>query len=237
MLLHQRLQGLLDVDGLGTQFPHSAGIELEEFDVCHGAIPKAAQAGSPRSDCHAHGTGKILILDIQWRRHSMAVVMKVSEVPDFGRRNDLLIRLGKRIHELRAARKWSQEEFVHVSGFHRTYIGQIERGEKNMSSDNLARVANSQEVTLSAWLDGLENGSAANLKSLQGNPGGPRRAAQIPGNREAGPAPQTPARGDEPEDCGAGRSADEAPGPIETREPAKQEIVRAPGVAAATAFQ
>jgi transcriptional regulator with XRE-family HTH domain len=86
--------------------------------------------------------------------------------------------LGKRIHELRAARKWSQEEFAHVSGFHRTYVGQIERGEKNMSFDNLARVANSLEVTLSALLDGLENGGAANLKSLQGNPGGhegPRR--------------------------------------------------------------
>jgi transcriptional regulator with XRE-family HTH domain len=54
---------------------------------------------------------------------------------------DLLVILGKRIHELRAARKWSQEEFAHVSGLHRTYIGQIERGEKNISFDNLSRVS------------------------------------------------------------------------------------------------
>ena len=47
--------------------------------------------------------------------------------------NDLLVLLGKKVHELRAARNWSQEEFAHVSGFHRTYVGQIERGEKNIS--------------------------------------------------------------------------------------------------------
>ena len=78
--------------------------------------------------------------------------------------NDLLLLLGKRIHDLRAARKWSQEEFAHVSGFHRTYVGQIERGEKNMSFDNLAKVADALGVTMSALLDGLENGIAANPK-------------------------------------------------------------------------
>ena len=76
--------------------------------------------------------------------------------------NDLLVLLGKRIHDLRAARKWSQEEFAHVSGFHRTYVGQIERGEKNMSFDNLAKVADSLGVTMSTLLDGLENGTAGN---------------------------------------------------------------------------
>ena len=78
--------------------------------------------------------------------------------------NDLLVPLGKRIHDLRAARKWSQEEFAHVSGFHRTYVGQIERGEKNMSFDSLAKVADALGVTMSALLDGLENGIAANPK-------------------------------------------------------------------------
>jgi transcriptional regulator with XRE-family HTH domain len=86
--------------------------------------------------------------------------------------NDLLVLLGHRVHELRAAKKWSQEEFAHVSGLHRTYIGQIERGEKNISFDNLSRVADSLGVTLSALLDGLENGCATNVKSLQGELGG-----------------------------------------------------------------
>ena len=81
--------------------------------------------------------------------------------------NDLLVLLGKRVHELRAAKKWSQEEFAHISGFHRTYIGQVERGEKNISfenlskvsSDNLSKVAGVLGVTLSELLAGLEDGS------------------------------------------------------------------------------
>lgn len=80
--------------------------------------------------------------------------------------NDLLKLLGKRIQSLRSARKWSQEEFADVSGLHRTYIGQIERGEKNISFDNLSRVAGALGVNLSALLDGLENGSTATAKSL-----------------------------------------------------------------------
>ena len=81
--------------------------------------------------------------------------------------NDLLVLLGKRVHELRAVKKWSQEEFAHISGLHRTYIGQIERGEKNISFNNLLKVAGVLGVTLSALLEGLEQGSAANLKSAQ----------------------------------------------------------------------
>jgi transcriptional regulator with XRE-family HTH domain len=73
--------------------------------------------------------------------------------------NDLLVLLGKRVHELRAAKKWSQEEFAHISGFHRTYIGQVERGEKNISFDNLSKVAGVLGVTLSELLAGLEDGS------------------------------------------------------------------------------
>jgi transcriptional regulator with XRE-family HTH domain len=54
-------------------------------------------------------------------------------------------------------RKWSQEEFAHVSGLHRTYIGQIERGEKNISFGNLVKIAGVLGVTLSELLTGLED--------------------------------------------------------------------------------
>ena len=70
---------------------------------------------------------------------------------------DLLVLLGKRVHELRAAKKWSQEEFAHISGLHRTYIGQIERGEKNISFANLLKVSGVLGVTMSELLSGLED--------------------------------------------------------------------------------
>ena len=69
---------------------------------------------------------------------------------------ELLVLLGKRVHELRVGRMWSQEEFAHVSGLHRTYIGQIERGEKNISFGNLVRISSVLGVMLSELLSGLE---------------------------------------------------------------------------------
>ncbi len=68
----------------------------------------------------------------------------------------LLILLGKRVHELRVAKKWSQEEFAHVSGLHRTYIGQIERGEKNISFGNLLKIAGALGVTAAELLSALD---------------------------------------------------------------------------------
>jgi transcriptional regulator with XRE-family HTH domain len=77
---------------------------------------------------------------------------------------DLLLLLGKRIHELRVAKQWSQEEFAHVSGLHRTYIGQIERGEKNISFGNLVKVAAVLGVTPAELLLALESGRGSNLE-------------------------------------------------------------------------
>jgi transcriptional regulator with XRE-family HTH domain len=79
--------------------------------------------------------------------------------------NDLLKDLGQRIRRLRDARKWSQEEFAHVAGFHRTYVGQIERGEKNLGFTNLAKVSNVLGVTMSELLMGLEDGSSRGAES------------------------------------------------------------------------
>jgi transcriptional regulator with XRE-family HTH domain len=91
--------------------------------------------------------------------------------------NDLLVLLGRRVHELRAAKKWSQEEFAHVSGLHRTYVGQIERGEKNISFDNLSKVASALDLTLSALLEGLENRRAPNVKPGQAETGSSKATA------------------------------------------------------------
>jgi transcriptional regulator with XRE-family HTH domain len=47
----------------------------------------------------------------------------------------------------------------HVSGLHRTYIGQIERGEKNISFGNLLKLSGVLGLTLSELLSGLEKGA------------------------------------------------------------------------------
>ncbi len=86
---------------------------------------------------------------------------------------NLLILLGKKVHDPRAAKSWSQEEFAHVSGLHRTYIGQIERGEKNISFGNLSEVSSVLGVAMSELLLGLEAGD-----TLVAAPRGPKGGGQ-----------------------------------------------------------
>ena len=56
---------------------------------------------------------------------------------------------GKRIRELRLARGLSQEKLAFKSGMHRTYLGSIERGERNPSLKNIAAIAEALRVSLS----------------------------------------------------------------------------------------
>lgn len=68
--------------------------------------------------------------------------------------NDHLIKeFGDRIRQLRIERNLSQEKLSFVTGFHRTYIGMIERGERNISLTNMAVFAKVFELTLSELLD------------------------------------------------------------------------------------
>ena len=60
-------------------------------------------------------------------------------------------------------RGWSQEAFADIAGVHRTYMGHLERGEKNLSFLSILRVANALGVTLSELLAGLEKGDSARI--------------------------------------------------------------------------
>lgn len=52
------------------------------------------------------------------------------------------------IRELRMERGFSQEELAHRAGLHRTYIGAVERGERNITLLNAQRIAEALGVTL-----------------------------------------------------------------------------------------
>lgn len=52
-----------------------------------------------------------------------------------------LVKIGKKIQELRKAKGYSQEEFAYQSGLARTYMGRVERGEQNISIQNLIKIA------------------------------------------------------------------------------------------------
>ncbi len=56
---------------------------------------------------------------------------------------------GQRLRELRRARGLSQEKLAFKSGMHRTYLGSIERGERNPALKNIAAIAEALGVSLS----------------------------------------------------------------------------------------
>jgi transcriptional regulator with XRE-family HTH domain len=60
--------------------------------------------------------------------------------------------LGRAVRDLRADRGISQEDLAHRSGMHRTYVGGIERGERNVSYANLLRLAQALGVPPSQLL-------------------------------------------------------------------------------------
>lgn len=59
---------------------------------------------------------------------------------------DRLVRLGKKVRERRIAIGLSQEQLAEVAGMHRTYIGSVERGERNISVGSLHTLADALNV-------------------------------------------------------------------------------------------
>ena len=67
------------------------------------------------------------------------------------------VRLGRVIRELRSRLGYSQESFADVVGLHRTYIGSVERGERNISLQNLVRIAKALGIPLSTLIAEAES--------------------------------------------------------------------------------
>ncbi len=59
----------------------------------------------------------------------------------------LRTKLGRAIRRLRREAGYSQESFADRCGVHRTYMGAVERGETNISLDNLERIAKALSLT------------------------------------------------------------------------------------------
>jgi transcriptional regulator with XRE-family HTH domain len=67
--------------------------------------------------------------------------------------DDVLRQLGTRIRNLRVHANISQETLGYLSKLHRTYVGAIERGERNPSVLSLKKIADALHVTLRDLFD------------------------------------------------------------------------------------
>jgi transcriptional regulator with XRE-family HTH domain len=66
-----------------------------------------------------------------------------------------LKKLGNNIRILRHQKGFSQEQLAELTGLHRTYIGGIERGERNVSILNLIRLSKALDITVSKMVEGI----------------------------------------------------------------------------------
>ena len=68
---------------------------------------------------------------------------------------DILIKFGKRVRERRVALGLSQEELASRAGVHRTYIGMIERAEKNITLENIEKISKALNLPIDDLMKNL----------------------------------------------------------------------------------
>ncbi len=72
--------------------------------------------------------------------------------------SDILKRFGARVREVRTAAGLSQEAFADACGLDRTYIGGVERGERNIGLRNIHLIARTLNIGLSELMQDLDSG-------------------------------------------------------------------------------
>lgn len=67
---------------------------------------------------------------------------------------EILIKFGNRVRQIRKEKNISQEELASRADLHRTYIGMIERAEKNITLLNIEKIAQALQVKIKDLIDG-----------------------------------------------------------------------------------
>jgi len=63
-------------------------------------------------------------------------------------KSNISIKFGEKVREIRNSKGLSQEQLAHIANVHRTYIGMVERAEKNITLVNIEKIAKALEVNI-----------------------------------------------------------------------------------------
>lgn len=77
--------------------------------------------------------------------------------------SDIAKIIGQRIRNYRAQKGLSQEKLAELAGCHPTYIGQLERGEKNATLESVEKIASAMDISLSELFDKLGKSGGDNI--------------------------------------------------------------------------
>ena len=75
--------------------------------------------------------------------------------------------IGQRIRNYRTQQKLSQEKLAELSGCHHTYIGQVERGEKNATLESIEKIASALNIPLAQLFEKLGDGEMSDSIPLK----------------------------------------------------------------------
>jgi len=71
------------------------------------------------------------------------------------KKSEVLIKFGQRVREERQELNLSQEELADKAGVHRTYIGMIERAEKNITLENIEKIAKALGKSIASLFENI----------------------------------------------------------------------------------
>jgi transcriptional regulator with XRE-family HTH domain len=69
----------------------------------------------------------------------------------------ILVEFGKKVREERHKQHLSQEQLAEIAGLHRTYIGMIERAERNITLENINKICKALDINLGAMFKDLHD--------------------------------------------------------------------------------
>ena len=98
-----------------------------------------------------YGNIFLIFIDYSWK--GMGIVSEIAK------------HIGQRIRNYRTKLGLSQEKLAELSGVHHTYIGQLERGEKNATLESIEKISKALNLPLSKLFEKLEE-SADDRKNI-----------------------------------------------------------------------
>jgi transcriptional regulator with XRE-family HTH domain len=84
--------------------------------------------------------------NLEYFRSGYTIVLNMAD-------DDIVKKIGLNITIIREQRGLTQEKLAELAGLHRAYIGQIERGEKNIGLRNLEKIAKALNVDIRVLVD------------------------------------------------------------------------------------
>jgi len=82
--------------------------------------------------------------------HTIVIICQ-GAIMDF--KNEILVKFGKCVRKIRKENNLSQEDLAYKANLHRTYIGMVERAEKNITLINIKKIADALNIPINKLLE------------------------------------------------------------------------------------